>query len=304
MSLGVFHDILSEYFQKEGIKFIPSSVGENFIMCQCMNPQHNDKNPSMSINTDNGDGYCFTCGYEVTLTDFIGECHELSNGAIEALELKATKNRIESLNEDYEEDYQEPIKFTLPKVFRKFNNTSYRGISPEILTKTGVYLSANEYHENKDFRYRVMFPYYQQGKLVGYEGRVLDNRKPKYLRAAGVDTKQVIYPYALIAEKFVPTLFVVEGVMDCLSLWELGYPAICNFGTEYNYGVNKLDMLSEMVGSLVVAFDNDEAGQRKGKILEKKLGNNMLVKNINTTYIGRQFVKSGVNDWNDFLNSQ
>ena len=42
-----------------------TNTGDGFIMCKCINPQHQDKTPSFSINLESMIGKCFGCGFSV-----------------------------------------------------------------------------------------------------------------------------------------------------------------------------------------------------------------------------------------------
>jgi hypothetical protein len=47
-------------------------TGDEYITSECLNPAHNDKNPSFAINTTTGGGKCFSCKFPVNVEFWLG----------------------------------------------------------------------------------------------------------------------------------------------------------------------------------------------------------------------------------------
>ena len=117
------------------------------------------------------------------------------------------------------------------------------------------------------FRGRVIFPIHNaKGNLVGFGGRVISDRNPKYLNSPETPLfskgKELYGLYGSRAgiqkEKKV---VVVEGYMDVLALAQYGINcAVATLGTatsEY-----QIKNLLNRVDHIIFAFDGDEAGRK------------------------------------------
>lgn len=89
--------------------------------------------------------------------------------------------------------------------------------------------------------------------------------------------------------------FICEGWADALSLWELGHNSISvNSTTNYEKAV---ELFKEHQGKeIVIAFDNDEPGQKASDQLLKELGK----ENINSVRFDYQHMKSNYKDINEY----
>lgn len=67
------------------------------------------------------------------------------------------------------------------------------------------------------------------------------------------------YLYALNEIDPLKTVFVVEGQIDALTLWETGFQAVALLSTT---AVELVSILKDYPSPIVLAFDNDTAGQR------------------------------------------
>ncbi|MBN1871357.1 MAG: toprim domain-containing protein, partial [Candidatus Omnitrophica bacterium] len=108
----------------------------------------------------------------------------------------------------------------------------------------------------------IVFPNFRHGQVVHLSARRIDGKEPKYLHLPG--EIKYLYNEDALYEKEV---YVVEGILDCLSALQCGYPAVAvlgasNFKPEY---VQKFSR-SEKV---YICLDGDEAGV-KGSL---KVGN-------------------------------
>lgn len=65
--------------------------------------------------------------------------------------------------------------------------------------------------------------------------------------------------YALNEVDTTKTLFVVEGQIDALTLWETGFQAVAVLSTT---GESLVSILKDYPSPIVLAFDNDDAGRR------------------------------------------
>jgi DNA primase len=172
-----------------------------------------------------------------------------------------------------------------------------RGLSPEIIQKYNVGYSPNnndlltvlKNHGFSDsdiksagmgvlsekgylysrFRERIMFPISDHlGRIVGFSGRVLPaNQSPaKYINSEETlifNKRSVLYGLDQ-AKKHVNKagfIIVTEGFFDALMIIDNGFPnTIASMGTALTE--NHIRLLSRMTKSIILAFDNDGAGQK------------------------------------------
>ncbi len=116
------------------------------------------------------------------------------------------------------------------------------------------------------FKNRVVIPFYQHGKLVGWTGRALGNpiNAPRYL-SSGAGIKTTVFNEDELWDGG-KMLIVVEGPFDALKMDYYGEPfgvrATCGFGTSLSP-----EQLSIIVGvrkrfkRVVILFDHDATEQ-------------------------------------------
>lgn len=114
---------------------------------------------------------------------------------------------------------------------------------------------------------RVMFPIHdEQGRTIGFGGRVLGDAKPKYL-----NTKETpvfhkgkhLFAFDMAKEHIAARgeAIVCEGYTDVIALHEAGYPvAVAALGTSFS--IDHVRTLARFAKRIICMFDGDAAGQR------------------------------------------
>lgn len=124
------------------------------------------------------------------------------------------------------------------------------------LLDRGIYDHVDAYWSSDlKFRKRVIFPYTQQGNIVGYAARdFTGNIDPKYIARAA---NGYLYNIDKIYEdtKF---LIVVEGIIDAAALDCVG--VLTN-----EAGTQQIDYLNLYKGEIIVCPDRDKAGKKLAK---------------------------------------
>ena len=115
------------------------------------------------------------------------------------------------------------------------------------------------------FRNRVMVPIIDvRGNVVAFDGRVLDDSKPKYINSS--DTlvyKKSLGVFGLNMAKSTKekSLILVEGYMDAISLHQDGFDnVIACLGTALTSEMAHL--LARYTDEIILSYDADEAGQK------------------------------------------
>jgi DNA primase len=230
--------MIDDILEKKGIKY---ALQGNDYLVKCLNPEHDDSNPSMRIDSVTGIFNCFSCGYK-------GSVLTLFNERVNHLQV-----RRELLKQKIIEKRAESIGLSFP-----FNYTPYlgnwRGIRPETYRKFEAFQ-----HTNPDFINRINFPIRDMSdKIVAFNGRHLTDGIPKY-KISPRGAKMPLYP------KVTPKsgkIILVEGIFDMINLHDKGLTnVVCCFGTS-NINEDKLSMLSiQGASGIDVFFDGDDAGQ-------------------------------------------
>lgn len=244
--------------------------GNNIQTC-C--PYHNEgleKNPSAGIsvtgNQSNPSGtfHCFACGKVASIQQLISHCFGFDdNGKVG--ERWLLDNYISRENSDR--------KGIILESLHKINSVSNNGESHNYITETEL------------SKYRFYHPYMYQRKLtneviekfdVGYDKDTNCLTFPcndidgncLFITRRSVSTKFFNMPtnidkpvYALDkVEQTTKELVVVESIINALTLWSWGIPAVALLGT----GTNKqYQILNDYpVRKYILAFDGDDAGRK------------------------------------------
>jgi len=242
-------------------KGIDYKIQGNDAVISCLNPEHDDSNPSMRVDKITGVYHCFSCGYKGNLFTHFG-------APASSLEIK-----IHKIKEKIDRKKAETVGLKLPE--ERVNwDAPFRNISADTLK----IWQAFTWNVPK-FEGRIVFPIRDiTGKTVGLIGRLIqnqmmmDNRPKYYIYPVGVQL-----PFCPARPKLIQNrAILVEGIFDALNLWDNGLKnAVCCFGTKQMNWV-KLSLLKmQGVTGLDIMFDGDDAGQQAAaeiKGIAEKMG--------------------------------
>jgi DNA primase len=114
---------------------------------------------------------------------------------------------------------------------------------------------------------RLIFPIRDSaGRVIGFGGRVLDQRLPKYINSPEstlYSKARAVYGLyearAAIGQR--ERVIVVEGYLDAIALWQAGFrETVATLGTSLT--VEQLRLLARYTPNILACFDGDSAGQR------------------------------------------
>lgn len=141
-----------------------------------------------------------------------------------------------------------------------------KGFTREEIVSADLALDKNGRLQDR-FYDRVMFPIHdEQGRCIGFGGRVLTDAKPKYLntRETPVFHKSkhmFAFDYAKEAITAKGLAIVVEGYTDVIALHEAGYNnVVATLGTALS--LDHVKTLSRFAKTIICMFDGDAAGQK------------------------------------------
>lgn len=237
-------DPVLDLIQKKGLEYKVS--GQDYLI-KCLNPKHEDSNPSFRVDKITGISHCFSCGFKTNIFKHFG----ITNNFI-SIKVAKLKDKLLSIGK-YSQDLEFPCEVT--PMTRPF-----RSISSKTLQEFGAFYT----YDKPEFEDRIFFPLKDiTGKTVVYLGRhTLSDVQPRYMiYPKGV--KVPLYPVKF-AEKTKHVVFV-EGIFDMLNLYDkgLGY-VVCTFGTNTLYkdlGTKLLPLRAQGIQKIYLLFDGDEAGR-------------------------------------------
>lgn len=248
-------DEVQNLLKEKGLYF---TVSGNDYLIKCLNPDHEDSNPSFRVDKIKGIGHCFACGFKINIFKYYGIITNTVN--IRVAELKAKINNIRQGSEGLEMlDGYTPA------------TEKFRGISISTLRKFDIFYT-DKVPSMED---RIILPLKDiRGKIKVFVGRhALSNGNPRYM----------IYPkgssmplFPAILEKRAKSLVLVEGMFDCLNLYDKGLTNVAatmgtnivnNDGAKHKF----LPFKAQGVTKIFICFDPDEAGAKAAKELKPRL---------------------------------
>ncbi|MFW8618686.1 toprim domain-containing protein [Enterococcus innesii] len=251
-------------------KFSRYAIRDNKL--QSCSPFREDRNPSFAVNLDNGTWIDsgatgeFHKGHFITLLSFLREesaedtCDYLHNVYSPLLQ------DVSDLHLDL--SYLEKPKTDELKVFtaeelQKFafrhSYLEQRGISEEVqqLFRVGY----------DPVRKAVALCWTNQsGEIVNIKFRSINTKQFWY--ADGQRIKNHVYGYSIFQKAPSDVLAIVESEIDCLRLWTEGIASVALGSAHLSQPQTKI-LFNSGVSEIVVATDNDGAGERCAKQIEE-----------------------------------
>ncbi len=232
---------VEELLIEEKIKF---KVAPADFVVSCLNPEHDDSNPSMRIDKITGVYNCFSCGYKGNIFKLFDKPSNKMDILREKVKQRIDLKRSETVG------LQMPTDI-LPYVGNE------RNIRPETYKKFEAFLSAKA-----PFTSRIVFPIRDiTGKIVAFNARIMGEtlaNQPKYIFHPPRVTLP-LFPYNVTPIK--GRVILTEGIYDVINLHDKGLTnALCGFGVG-NVTEQKLELLRmKGVEQIDIAYDMDDAG--------------------------------------------
>ena len=139
--------------------------------------------------------------------------------------------------------------------------------SQKTLIQAGLLIDKDQGRSYDRFRDRITFPIRnRRGQVIGFGARSLGDEKPKYLNSPETSVfhkgKELYGLFeAQAANRTLKKLFVVEGYMDVVSLFQEGVTnAVATLGTAATQ--EHMLRLFRTTPNIIFCFDGDKAGRR------------------------------------------
>jgi|TARA_B110000908_G_C10262223_1_gene460232 DNA primase len=230
------------------------------LLIKCFNPEHEDENPSMRVDREDGMYHCLGCGYKGNVFTRFNRYRNIFNSRVNGVKELITELRKASW-----------AGFDIP-TDAFFINEMFRGIPAHIMTKFDAHTTNNMGMED-----RMVFPISDnRGVIIGFQGRFIHtDAKPKYLMyPAGVSLPW--YPAVNKLEMINASIILTEGLLDALYLHGKGMTnAVTIFGTKSVTFDTILDLLTPFMlaglQKVYLLMDGDSAGRNAAEHIEKMI---------------------------------
>lgn len=235
-------------------------------------PFREDTSPSFSLNLDTGLWIDFGSNSEIWSKGNFFKLVSFLTGEHYEDVVRAYTEKYKGILNDLDQ-YELKISLESKKTYRTFNLSDYPyNHHSDYLNKRGITEKAKRFFnvgydkQNK----AISIPYFDRhGNLVNIKFRKV-NHKQFYYLPNGQAIGNHVYALDKIFKHQFTTVFVTESEIDCMYLWSYGIPAIA-LGTA-NMSVRQRELIElSPIETLVMAFDNDKAGNKVTKDVYKRL---------------------------------
>ena len=253
-------------------------VNQDELKCCCPNPTHPDNDPSFSINLTTGYSHCFSCGFSthnflqlfmklnVPAPDWAKDETIADKGYIRREARRKRMAETKTKTKTVIEPRNSWLEFLSKNGDMAGDYMQSRGVSQAItdMFKIG-------YNPDKDI---LFFPAIDiNGDLQGWAERSDKYSNRWKIMPEGVEKSNMLFGEHLLNIGEKNNLYLVEGMVDCMKLWEYGLKAVATFGSVVlDKQAEKIVDLAEHV---ILIPDNDKGGlkfrfsavkQLKGKV--------------------------------------
>lgn len=237
---------------------------------RCINPSHDDREPSMAYDPKGKRVHCFGCGKSYDLFDVIGldypECDTFPRQVRKACELfgvappeERPARRVAVHSIAAKGDYTAFVEDSIKRYGAGGPYFAQRGISAAVCERRRLFQRDG----------RAYLPVIQGGRCVAFCARSTDGREPRYLNSPG---KMPLFGGDALKGAGGGDIVVTESAFDALSAEECGFAAVALCGAanteRFLRACANPDLRKKR---FLLAGDNDGAGERMNRALEEGL---------------------------------
>ncbi len=140
-----------------------------------------------------------------------------------------------------------------------------KGFSLSEMQAAGLIVKGQKGNFYDFFRNRVITPIIDvRGNVIAFGGRVLDDSKPKYINTNETlvyKKTEELFGLNFAKDSGKDEIILCEGYMDVIAMNQAGFNnCVAGCGTALN--PDQINLISRYAKSVVLAYDNDEAGQK------------------------------------------
>lgn len=279
---------LESYLTSKGI-----NTRKNF---NCLNPEHNDNNPSMSFDSNRNKAHCFSCGADYDTFDIIGieyglrEPKDMFKRAYELFNLQVEGTGQEYQRQAGSEPYThnsihtsiykqgEAKKAEAPAVdytgyfleaHKRLNETDYpeqRGLSRDVIEHFNLGYEPRYTKGTGGEEWSALIIPTGKGTYIARNTDPKAGKNDRYRKQGG----NPLYNTNALTSAQKP-VFIVEGELDALSVITAGGEAVALGSTANSVNLLRLVKVQRPTQPLFLALDNDTDGKQTTEELEAGL---------------------------------
>ena len=259
----------------------------------CLNPAHNDHTPSMNYDKKRNKAHCFVCGADYDTLDIIGaeyniqdpgeifkQAHEIFNITIDGetppAQVYQNPPKSEQKPPAEPQEQEEPDYTSLYRQAHKdIGKTDYpqsRGLTEEIINRFNIGFISAWRHPKAPATVpttpRLIIPTSPHSYLARDTRPDIPENQQKYSKSK-VGGVRIFNSQALTTAQ--KPIFITEGELDALSIISVGGEAIATGSTANKYKLKELLKSQKPQQPLIIAMDNDPAGETAAHQLEEIL---------------------------------
>lgn len=251
---------------------------------RCLNPNHEDKHPSMAFYPESNSIYCFACNTRYDIINLMGIEMGLGPDLHGQDFIKAVKYGCEKYNIPFNYQNEWNPKDYIAECHKRAYQTNYfqkRGITKQTITKFNLgydpdYPILNKFPAEGPTMKAIIIP----TSPYSFTARNTDpDSDIRFRRSNGVTNLFNIETL----ESDVP-VFVTEGEIDALSILDIGPRCIALSGTSNIEKLAEACQKAEFKSTILIALDNDEAGEKNAKKLKELLDKAQIKNKILNLY--------------------
>jgi hypothetical protein len=190
-----------------------------------------------------------------------------------------------------------PLQLKVQRVRQPLKETVLQGEkrSSDYLLRRGISAETQAYYGVRDLKSAVEFPWRRaNGLLANVKYRSKYGKTFWYVKG-GDPIKNLLWGIDIVNGKGIKTAVLAEAEIDAMSWREAGYEAIACGGAEWSTAKRDL-ILRSPIEELVIAADNDKAGEKLRRAVESSLLGRVAIRHARVGLTG-----GGAKDANEVL---
>lgn len=178
------------------------------------------------------------------------------------------------------------IRNSLERLTRKYQDDILSSPAEKYLRERGITKEAQDFFrfgfvinpepEERIYNKRLSIPYIIGDSIVGIKYRTISDYGEKYLSSNGFYAQRIFNPNIL--RDLHPKVYVTEGELDTVTLWQLGIPAIAIPGVNNWNAVNPRILRNRHIVVLADGDDKEGQGMKLGKKILTSVDGSAIVK--------------------------
>lgn len=176
---------------------------------------------------------------------------------------------IKSLRDISGQNYHKPKDYTdlfKENLYNDAGSIKYlyeRGINNESID----YFNIGLFEKNEEKW--LVFPVYEEGKLIDYKYRSLPPAEKSFRRVKG-SKSWIFHEQGLKEAKEENSIYVTEGEIDCITLWQNGHKNVISSSSGVGFIGSWIKQLDD-IDKVYLVLDNDNAGREAAKKFAERL---------------------------------